>query len=62
LNDKVCKYWPEFAQNGKENLTISQILRHEAGLNTFSEQVPVEYTHTENIKANKIGRIIEKEK
>jgi CubicO group peptidase (beta-lactamase class C family) len=31
-DEKVSTYWPEFAQNGKENVTISDVLRHEAGL------------------------------
>lgn len=28
----VAKYWPEFAQNGKENITVGQLLSHQAGL------------------------------
>jgi CubicO group peptidase (beta-lactamase class C family) len=28
----VANYWPEFAQNGKENITVRQLLCHEAGL------------------------------
>jgi len=31
-NEKVSAYWPEFAQNGKENITVKQLLAHEAGL------------------------------
>ena len=31
-NEKVATYWPEFAQNGKENITVKQLLAHEAGL------------------------------
>ncbi|MBI9055198.1 MAG: beta-lactamase family protein [Bacteroidales bacterium] len=30
--EKVSYYWPEFAQNGKENITVRQLLAHEAGL------------------------------
>ena len=30
--DKVAKVWPEFAKNGKENVTLQEVLRHEAGL------------------------------
>jgi CubicO group peptidase (beta-lactamase class C family) len=30
--DPVAKYWPEFAQGGKEAITIRQILNHQAGL------------------------------
>lgn len=28
----VAEYWPEFAQNGKAEITIRQLLNHEAGL------------------------------
>jgi CubicO group peptidase (beta-lactamase class C family) len=31
-NEKVSTYWPEFVQNGKENITVKQLLAHEAGL------------------------------
>lgn len=31
-DDPVAKYWPEFAQNGKEMITIRQVLSHRAGL------------------------------
>ncbi|TFH20994.1 MAG: class A beta-lactamase-related serine hydrolase, partial [Myxococcales bacterium] len=31
-DDPVSKYWPEFAQAGKENTTIRQVMCHEAGL------------------------------
>jgi CubicO group peptidase (beta-lactamase class C family) len=35
----ICKYWPEFAQNGKENITVRQLLAHQAGLFAFDEKV-----------------------
>jgi CubicO group peptidase (beta-lactamase class C family) len=31
-DDKVAKHWPEFAQHGKEDITVRQLLCHEAGL------------------------------
>jgi len=31
-NTPVAKYWPEFAQAGKEGITVGQLMRHEAGL------------------------------
>ncbi|HVN54063.1 MAG TPA: serine hydrolase domain-containing protein [Anaerolineaceae bacterium] len=31
---RVCEYWPEFAQNGKERVTVRQLLSHQAGLIT----------------------------
>ncbi|MGC1371220.1 MAG: serine hydrolase [Candidatus Sulfotelmatobacter sp.] len=32
LNDPVAKYLPEFAQNGKEDITVRQLLTHFSGL------------------------------
>ena len=32
MNDPVAKYIPEFAQNGKEDITIRQLLTHYSGL------------------------------
>ena len=38
-DDAVCKYWPEFAREGKEKITVRQLLAHQAGLFAFDEQV-----------------------
>ena len=40
LDEKVAKYWPEFAQNGKENILVRQILSHTSGLAGIEENVP----------------------
>jgi aarF domain-containing kinase len=32
LHAPVSKYWPEFAVNGKEMITVAQVLNHQAGL------------------------------
>ena len=40
--DKVAKHWPEFAQNGKADMTIADVLRHDAGMASFSESIPKE--------------------
>jgi len=37
--ERVCTYWPEFAQRGKETITIRQLLAHQAGLFAFDEPV-----------------------
>jgi len=37
--EKVCTYWPEFAQNGKENITVADVLRHEGGLDRLDEEI-----------------------
>jgi CubicO group peptidase (beta-lactamase class C family) len=34
----VAHYWPEFAQAGKERITVRQLLAHQAGLYAFAEQ------------------------
>lgn len=56
---KVCKYWPEFGQAGKEDMTLADVLRHEAGLTTFGEPIGVEDTLPDNIKENAMGKVIE---
>ena len=40
LDDQVAKYWPEFAQNGKENIIVRQILSHTSGLAGIEEKIP----------------------
>lgn len=37
--ERVSTYWPEFAQNGKDTITVRQILAHQAGLFAFDEPV-----------------------
>lgn len=39
FDERVCRYWPEFAQNGKEGITLRQLLAHQAGLFGFDEPV-----------------------
>ena len=40
--ERVSTYWPEFGCNGKEDILLEDVLRHEAGLETtqhvFSDQ------------------------
>lgn len=36
---RVARYWPEFAQHGKEAITVRQLLAHQAGLFAFDEPV-----------------------
>jgi CubicO group peptidase (beta-lactamase class C family) len=37
--ERVCTYWPEFAQQGKQRITVRQLLAHQAGLFAFDEPV-----------------------
>ena len=50
--DNISKHWPEFAQNGKENVTISDVFRHQSGLGMVSNNIfivkknhKIEYFH-----------------
>lgn len=40
--ERVATYWPEFAQRGKEHITVRQLLAHQAGLFAFDEHVDAE--------------------
>lgn len=42
FDEPVCKYWPEFAQNAKENITVRQLLAHQAGLFALDDSVDKE--------------------
>jgi CubicO group peptidase (beta-lactamase class C family) len=37
--ERVAAYWPEFARNGKETITVRQLLAHQAGLFALDEKV-----------------------
>jgi len=38
-DERISKYWPEFAQQGKDKITVRQLLAHQAGLFAFNEPV-----------------------
>lgn len=59
--DKIAQHWPEFAQNGKENVTIAELMRHESGLSENWSPLEVEDTLKENIRNNAVGSLFEKE-
>ncbi len=54
FDEKVSKYWPDFAQNGKENITVRQLLSHQAGLCAIDE--PMDLDTLGNIE--KLGKIL----
>ena len=41
-DDKVSSVWPEFAQAGKGDVTIAQLMSHQAGLPGFAEPTSVD--------------------
>lgn len=40
--DKVADHWPEFAANGKDQVTVAQLLSHQAGVCGVDETLKVE--------------------
>src|SRR5688572_9531844 len=38
-DERVVRYWPEFAQHGKGQITVRQLLAHQAGLFAIDEPV-----------------------
>ncbi len=57
--EKVSTYWPEFGKNGKEDIRVEDVLRHEAGLAKWTERIKAVDLETVNIKANAVGKVIE---
>lgn len=39
FDDRVAEHWPEFAQGGKEDSTIRQLLAHQAGLSAIDRKI-----------------------
>jgi CubicO group peptidase (beta-lactamase class C family) len=42
LDEPVARLWPEFAANGKQSITLRQLLCHQAGLPAIREILPAE--------------------
>lgn len=42
IGDKVARYWPEFAANGKADIEIRHLLSHTSGLSGWDQPVVVE--------------------
>ncbi|WP_439134836.1 serine hydrolase domain-containing protein [Pseudomaricurvus sp.] len=40
LDQKIAELWPEFAQSGKQDITVRQVLTHRSGVNAFHPKVP----------------------
>jgi CubicO group peptidase (beta-lactamase class C family) len=60
-NAKIVEYWPEFGVNGKSDLTVADLMRHEAGLVAFDVSLDPSALLRENIKQNSVGGIIEQQ-
>jgi CubicO group peptidase (beta-lactamase class C family) len=52
----VARYWPEFAQAGKQNVTVRQLLGHEAGLVWLDEDIRFERVRDLDAMARLLAR------
>jgi len=57
-NERVSTYWPEFAQKGKENITVQQLLQHRAGLSAIDKKLTPEIINN----YDKLDKILAKQK
>ena len=54
LENPVAAYWPEFAQAGKEEVTVRQLLEHEAGLPVIDTALDIDTI----ADPDRLGRIL----
>ena len=47
---RLAEVWPEFGQHGKDQITLSQLMRHEAGCVVLCPPLPIADLQTERIK------------
>jgi len=52
----VVDYWPEFGQNGKEKVTVRQLLSHQAGLCVIDEPLDLENMGDPEWMAEALGK------
>jgi CubicO group peptidase (beta-lactamase class C family) len=57
-NDKVARHWPDFAQYGKQDITVADILRHEGGLVTFGAPLTRSEITNHSILEKKIEKAV----
>jgi CubicO group peptidase (beta-lactamase class C family) len=55
-DEKVATYWPEFADNGKENITVRQLLEHKAGLCAIDEPLDLDMLANLDVMAAAIAK------
>lgn len=57
-DQRVSEFWPEFARNGKQDITVQWILEHKAGLATFNSRITLDAARDHK----RIAQIIENAK
>lgn len=51
LSTRVAEFWPEFAQNGKEHLTVGEVASHRAGLSALTDKTAAIRDHEAVVRA-----------
>ncbi|KAJ4311492.1 hypothetical protein N0V84_010410 [Fusarium piperis] len=54
--DKVAQHWPEFAANGKSEVTVGQVLAHTAGLSAWQDNMTLEDICDVKVATDKLAR------
>ena len=52
----VARYWPEFAQNGKEGVLVRHVMSHSAGLAGFDSRVEIEELYDWDAICDRLAR------
>jgi len=53
--DPVARHWPEFAQAGKQDITVAQILSHQSGVNGFDVPTAVDDLYDWNLTTSRLA-------
>lgn len=56
VNEKVATYWPEFAANGKENVTVAHVLSHTSGVPAWELPVAFEELCDNKLATEKLAQ------
>lgn len=55
LDEPVARIWPEFAVNGKQGITLRQLLSHQAGLPAIRQPLPGEALYDWDVMTNALA-------
>jgi len=55
FDEPVATYWPEFAANGKEGITVGMALSHQAGVPVWQEELPPGAFHDPDLLAQRLA-------
>ena len=58
---RIADYWPEYAKHGKEETTVADLMRHEAGLAAFDTAIEPRDLQPDRLRENAVGNLIERQ-